>query len=95
MASQDIQASHLVEEYFNSPTEDNLIAVSEHIINHMSGAYIELTTRRFCYLIKRMSDSEDRLTDPNVMETIFKAIQYRTTGIEKWLKAGGGQTATK
>ena len=77
--------------YFDSPTDENLQKVANSIIENIGGAYINLTTRRFCYLIKQMSDDGDRLTGKRALETVFKAMQYRTTGIEKWLKAGGGQ----
>lgn len=84
--------SEIITAYFDSPTDDNLQRVADSIIENIGGAYINLTTRRFCYLVKKMSDAGDRITDPKALQTVFKAMQYRTTGIEKWLKAGGGQS---
>lgn len=84
--------STVIASYFDSPTDENLQRVADSVIENIGGAYINLTTRRFCYLIKQMSDAGDRITDPKALETVFKAMQYRTTGIEKWLKAGGGQS---
>lgn len=78
--------------YFDSPTDEALANVARRLVEDMGGAYIELTTRRFCYLLKTMSDEGDRLTGKHTLETVWKAMQYRTTGIEKWLKAGGGQS---
>jgi len=88
-----ISVSSLCEAYFDDPTESNLNNVCDYIVHNIGGAYIELTTRRFRYLLIGLQAAGDRVTDPKALETIFKAMQYRTTGIEKWIKAGGPDKA--